>query len=145
VRPGARVGSPPTRGWADLPRAWRPCNDFVAPRDGMNHGSGREIEGAATLGEYEVKWRGDNSSRITSDVGSRSADDRATSGRLGPWLAMAMFVLVVDTSPMNVSISAVVQDLHTTVSGVQSAIALEALVSPISAAFILSGSTVGEG
>src|SRR5438045_1278329 len=56
-------------------------------------------------------------------------------------LAMAMFVLVVDTSLMNVSISAVVHDLHTTVSGVQSAIALEALVS---AAFILIGSKVGD-
>src|SRR6185312_6929976 len=52
-------------------------------------------------------------------------------------LAMAMFVLVVDTSLMNVSISAVVHDLDTTASGVQSAIALEALVS---AAFILIGS-----
>ena len=54
---------------------------------------------------------------------------------------MAMFVLVVDTSIMNVSISAVVKDLGTTVSGVQSAIALEALVS---AAFILIGSKVGD-
>jgi EmrB/QacA subfamily drug resistance transporter len=52
-----------------------------------------------------------------------------------------MFVLVVDTSLMNVSIAAVVQDLDTTVSGVQSAIALEALVS---AAFILIGSKVGD-
>jgi EmrB/QacA subfamily drug resistance transporter len=56
-------------------------------------------------------------------------------------LAMAMFVLVVDTSLMNVSISAVVNDLGTTVSGVQSAIALEALVS---AAFILISSKVGD-
>src|SRR5436190_2251650 len=39
-----------------------------------------------------------------------------------------MFVLVVDTSLMNVSISSVVRDLDTTVSSVQSAIALEALV-----------------
>ena len=54
---------------------------------------------------------------------------------------MAMFVLVVDTSLMNVSISAVVKDLSTTVSAVQSAIALEALVS---AAFILIGSKVGD-
>src|SRR4051794_7107104 len=54
---------------------------------------------------------------------------------------MAMFVLVVDTSLMNVSISAVVDDLDTTVSGVQSAIALEALVS---AAFILIASKVGD-
>jgi MFS family permease len=54
---------------------------------------------------------------------------------------MAMFVLVVDTSFMNVSISAVVHDLHTTASGVQSAIALEALVS---AAFILIGSRIAD-
>jgi EmrB/QacA subfamily drug resistance transporter len=63
------------------------------------------------------------------------------STRLAFVLAMAMFVLVVDTSLMNVSISAVVGDLHTTVSGVQSAIALEALVS---AAFILISSKVGD-
>jgi len=63
------------------------------------------------------------------------------SSRLAVLLSMAMFVLVVDTSLMNVSISAVVQDLDTTVSGVQSAIALEALVS---AAFILIGSKIGD-
>jgi EmrB/QacA subfamily drug resistance transporter len=61
--------------------------------------------------------------------------------RLSVLLAMAMFVLVVDTSLMNVSIGNVVEDLDTTVSGVQSAIALEALVS---AAFILIGSKVGD-
>jgi EmrB/QacA subfamily drug resistance transporter len=61
--------------------------------------------------------------------------------KLAMLLAAAMFVLVVDTSLMNVSISAVVHDLHTTVSGVQSAIALEALVS---AAFILISSKVGD-
>jgi MFS family permease len=61
--------------------------------------------------------------------------------RLAILLAMAMFVLVVDTSIMNVSISSVVADLGTTVSGVQAAIALEALVS---AAFILISSKVGD-
>ena len=61
--------------------------------------------------------------------------------RLALLLSMAMFVLVVDTSLMNVSISAVVRDLETTASGVQAAIALEALVS---AAFILIGSKVGD-
>ena len=61
--------------------------------------------------------------------------------RLMVLLSMAMFVLVVDTSLMNVSISAVVEDLDTTASGVQSAIALEALVS---AAFILINSKVGD-
>src|SRR6476469_785701 len=61
--------------------------------------------------------------------------------RLGVLLSMAMFVFVIDTSLMNVSISAVVRDLDTTVSGVQSAVALEALVS---AAFILIGSKIGD-
>ncbi|HEX4688565.1 MAG TPA: MFS transporter [Nocardioides sp.] len=61
--------------------------------------------------------------------------------KLALLLSMAMFVLVVDTSLMNVSISAVVQDLGATVSGVQSTIALEALVS---ASFILIGGKVGD-
>src|SRR6476619_3136265 len=65
----------------------------------------------------------------------------ATNPRLPVVLAMAMFVRVVDTSLMNVSISAVVEDLDTTVSNVQAAIALEALVS---AAFILINSKVGD-
>ena len=61
--------------------------------------------------------------------------------RQGILLAAAMFVFVIDTSFMNVSISAVVNDLDTTVSGVQSAVAIEALVS---AAFILISSKVGD-
>ena len=56
-------------------------------------------------------------------------------------MAAAMFVFVIDTSFMNVSISAVVEDLDTTVSGVQSAVAIEALVS---AAFILISSKIGD-
>jgi EmrB/QacA subfamily drug resistance transporter len=76
---------------------------------------------------------------MTSD--STVPEDATGNQRLAILLAMAMFVLVVDTSLMNVSIAAVVRDLDTTVSGVQSAIALEALVS---AAFILIGSKVGD-
>ncbi len=77
---------------------------------------------------------------------TQSGDNNVTAAgpfnrRLAILLAMAMFVLVIDTSLMNVSISAVVTDLGTTVSGVQGAIALEALVS---AAFILIGSKVGD-
>src|SRR5215472_12847920 len=72
---------------------------------------------------------------------SSAAEVSTGNRRLAILLAGAMFVLVVDTSVLIVSISAVVHDLHTTVSGVQSAIALEALVS---AAFILIGSKVGD-
>jgi EmrB/QacA subfamily drug resistance transporter len=69
------------------------------------------------------------------------AEEAAGNPRLAMLLAMAMFVLVVDTSIMNVSITAVAEDLDTSVSSVQSAIALEALVS---AAFILIGSKLGD-
>jgi hypothetical protein len=56
-----------------------------------------------------------------TDDGRQSAIDESPMNRpLAVLLAMAMFVLVVDTSIMNVSISSVVRDLHTTVSGVQS-------------------------
>ncbi len=78
---------------------------------------------------------------MTEATSSPDAQEAEHLPRLAYLLAMAMFVLVVDTSLMNVSISAVVEDLDTTVSGVQSAIALEALVS---AAFILIGSKIGD-
>ena len=69
------------------------------------------------------------------------AENAAGSPLLGIFLAAAMFVFVIDTSFMNVSISAVVNDLDTTVSGVQSAVAIEALVS---ASFILISSKLGD-
>src|SRR4051794_1548108 len=75
------------------------------------------------------------------DAAAPDVKEEGGDTRLAVLLAMAMFVLVVDTSLMNVSISAVVHDLDTTASGVQSAIALEALVS---AAFILIGSKIGD-
>ena len=78
---------------------------------------------------------------MTEDASTTDPEAGTYNARLAMLLAAAMFVLVVDTSLMNVSISAVVADLDTTVSGVQSAIALEALVS---AAFILISSKVGD-
>jgi MFS family permease len=79
---------------------------------------------------------------MTTEVAAEAPIAAPVADRRLPFLlAMAMFVLVVDTSIMNVSISAVVADLGTTVSAIQSAIALEALVS---AAFILIGSKIGD-
>src|SRR5579862_4254469 len=78
---------------------------------------------------------------MSADVPAAVAEESGGDQRLMILLSMAMFVLVVDTSLMNVSISAVVKDLDTTASGVHSAIALEALVS---AAFILIGSKIGD-
>jgi len=56
-------------------------------------------------------------------------------------LALTLFLVVVDTTIMNVSITALVQDLNTTVSGVQAAISIYALVM---AAFILIGSKLSD-
>ena len=78
---------------------------------------------------------------MADEFATAPAPQPAGSSRLSLVLAAAMFVLVVDTSLMNVSIAAVVEDLDTTVSSVQSAIALEALVS---AAFILISSKIGD-
>src|SRR6478752_5041357 len=91
-----------------------------------------------TLGRYRAIGE---ESAMTEQTGGVDPAEAPMNRRLAILLAMAMFVLVVDTSLMNVSIAAVVRDLETTVSGVQSAIALEALVS---AAFILIGSKVGD-
>ena len=62
------------------------------------------------------------------------------------WLPMiifasAQFVMVLDSSVMNVAISQIVKDLHTTVQGVQTAITLYTLVM---AAFMLLGAKVGD-
>src|SRR5690349_4796202 len=91
-----------------------------------------------SFGEWPARRAGAVPSVILRGVSSASASGTP---RLGVLLAMAMFVFVIDTSLMNVSISAVVKDLDTTVSGVQSAVAIEALVS---AAFILIGSKLGD-
>ena len=101
---------------------------------GVNNASaGRRTLGSkATGSQRETHGRVRQNCRVT--LVSEGEVVRASEGQvpmnrpLAILLAMAMFVLVVDTSIMNVSISAVVRDLDTTVSGVQSAIALEALV-----------------
>ena len=56
-------------------------------------------------------------------------------------LASAQFVMVLDSSVMNVAISQIVEDLHTTIQGVQSAITLYTLVM---AAFMLLGAKLGD-
>src|SRR3954453_957605 len=73
--------------------------------------------------------------------GMEAAEQAPGSRKLAVLLAAVMFVFVIDTMLMNVSISAVVHDLHTTVSGVQAAVATEALVSP---SFLLIASKIGD-
>jgi MFS family permease len=56
-------------------------------------------------------------------------------------LASAQFIMVLDSSVMNVSISQIVADLNTTVTGVQGAITMYTLVM---AAFMLVGAKLGD-
>lgn len=78
---------------------------------------------------------------MSKRIAAKTKAESPGTNKLSVLLALAMFVLVVDTSLMNVSLSAAVKDLGTTVSAIQSAIALEALVS---AAFILISSKLGD-
>jgi MFS family permease len=108
-----------------------------AERRDREAGVDQEQEGSS----QDVEGRGSDGVDQEQEGSSQDVEGRGSDGVLALVLAAAMFVLVVDTSLMNVSISAVVDDLDTTVSGVQAAIALEALVS---AAFILISSKVGD-
>lgn len=61
--------------------------------------------------------------------------------RLRLVLPLAVFIVVIDTTIMNVSIGALVDDLDTDIGGVQSAIALYSLVM---ASFLLTGAKLGD-
>ncbi|MEA3323147.1 MAG: MFS transporter, partial [Patescibacteria group bacterium] len=56
-------------------------------------------------------------------------------------LSMAMFIVVIDTTIMNVAINTLVIDLNTTITGIQGAITLYALVM---ASFFITGSKIGD-
>ena len=77
---------------------------------------------------------------------TNSKDNQPKESFLKEWgvllvMGLASFILVLDTSMMNVAISAIVEDLGTTVSGVQAAITIYALVM---ASFMLLGGKLGD-
>ena len=77
---------------------------------------------------------------------TKSIDNQPKQSFLMEWgvllvMGLASFILVLDTSMMNVAISAIVEDLNTTVSGVQAAITIYALVM---ASFMLLGGKLGD-
>ncbi|HSN11365.1 MAG TPA: MFS transporter, partial [Propionibacteriaceae bacterium] len=76
----------------------------------------------------------------TGTAGTESSEVHAGWGVAG-MLAAAQFIMVLDTTVMNVSITQVVADLHTTVVGLQTAITMYTLVM---AAFMLIGGKLGD-
>lgn len=78
---------------------------------------------------------------MTAADGPQPAGLTDVQRRLRLVLPLAIFIVVIDTTIMNVSIGAVVDDLDTDIGGVQSAIALYSLVM---ASFLLTGAKLGD-
>ena len=72
---------------------------------------------------------------------SNLAEEKKASWAVIGMLAAAQFIMVLDTTVMNVSISQIVEDLNTTIVGLQTAITLYTLVM---AAFMLIGGKFGD-
>jgi len=77
---------------------------------------------------------------MTADMTVEAVEKKAGWGVIA-MLAAAQFVMVLDTTVMNVSISQIVEDLNTTVVGLQTAITVYTLVM---AAFMLIGGKLGD-
>ena len=77
---------------------------------------------------------------MTSSAASGSSVEKQAGWGVIGMLAAAQFIMVLDTTVMNVSISQVTADLNTTIVGLQSAITLYTLVM---AAFMLLGGKLG--
>ena len=101
----------PSLHWVTVHSSRRVTSTPVAAPNVVARGSGARAD--SCVREKPERWHRDRH----PDSGSHAESQGDM--RLGLLFAMAMFVLVVDTSLMNVSISAVVTDLGTTASGVQ--------------------------
>src|SRR5689334_22243621 len=81
------------------------------------------------------------SAPAASDAARETNPESTTSWQPLAILAAAQFVMVLDSSVMNVSISQIVADLNTTIQGVQLAITAYTLVM---AALMLAGAKLGD-
>jgi MFS family permease len=79
-------------------------------------------------------------SSSTSDTTGTTEENAGGRSQVLLILASAQFLMTLDSSVMNVSIQSVANDLHTTVTGIQTAITLYTLVM---AAFMITGGKIG--
>ncbi|POH67681.1 MFS transporter [Cryobacterium zongtaii] len=79
--------------------------------------------------------------RSTYGVRMTTVTAPKTTGRVLIVILLAQFIIVVDSTFMNVSLSTLVEDFDTTVTGIQNAITLYTLVM---AAFMIAGAKVGD-
>jgi MFS family permease len=78
---------------------------------------------------------------VSQSQSATSGEAAAVGGLVLPILALTMFLMTLDTSVMNVSISALVHDLDTTVTKIQGVITAYTLVM---AAFMITGGKLGD-
>ena len=126
--------------------AGQPGHDDLLNRagvDGPLHGHGQD-------GREQQEAIAAGSARLSRHVATYSGIGRASPARATPSkglglpiaiFASAQFVMVLDSSVMNVSISQIVEDLDTTIQGVQLAITAYTLVM---AALMLAGAKLGD-
>ena len=91
-----------------------------------------------TVGGNHERCRG--SGEISASAGTPARAGRAA-GLALLTLASGQFLMTLDTSVMNVSIATVAKDVHTTVTGIQTAITFYTLVM---AALMITGGKIGE-
>jgi MFS family permease len=78
---------------------------------------------------------------MTAQASTEPSQEKTAGWGVLAMLSAAQFIMVLDTTVMNVSISQVVEDLNTTIVGLQTAITLYTLVM---AAFMLIGGKLGD-
>src|SRR5580698_5806588 len=76
-----------------------------------------------------------------SETGRSGPSASTSGGTVLLTLASAQFLMTLDTSVMNVSIATVAKDVHTTVTGIQTAITFYTLVM---ATLMITGGKIGE-
>ena len=119
----------------------RPDRHRAVPPDRRNRRlpRHRHLPDRAVRADQRTQDQRDGRDRIMTDLAPRVA--AKTGWGVAGMLAAAQFIMVLDTTVMNVSISQVVADLNTTIVGLQTAITMYTLVM---ASFMLIGGKFGE-
>src|SRR4051812_33734999 len=119
------------------------CTRRVTPPGSQCRRGGHSAEGPAPPGDGRLSSRVSPSRPQALACGHERRGRSAMAGRWGAVtvLGAAQFVMVLDSTVMNVSISTVVADLHTTIAAMQTAITFYTLTM---AAFMLLGAKLGD-
>src|SRR6478735_4037563 len=100
-----------------------------------------EVVAASSIGPSVPPRRGAGSTMASSTTAGTEGSAGAAAKAVLVTLAAAQFVMILDSSVMNVSIATVAKDLDTTVAGIQTAITMYTLVM---ASLMITGGRMGQ-